>query len=110
MRDHGNEEAKGGRGRRARGIAGGAFLVELAAVVARTGRPGGNIPVRCRSGHVFTTIWIPGASVKSVRMGLWRLQYCPVGGHWSIVTPVRESSLSKRERRAAHKHHDIRVP
>jgi hypothetical protein len=110
MRDHGRERPKGERRRRARAFAGVAFLVELVAVWLRTGRPGGNVVVRCRDGHVYTTIWLPGASVKSVRMGLWRLQRCPVGGHWSIATPVRESGLSKRERRAAHKHHDIRVP
>jgi hypothetical protein len=71
---------------------------------------GGNVVVRCRDGHLFTTIWVPGASVKSVRLGWWRLQRCPVGNHWSIVTPVKESELSESERRFAHEHQDVRVP
>jgi hypothetical protein len=71
---------------------------------------GGNTVVRCRQGHLFTTIWIPGASVKSVRLGWWRIQRCPVGGHWSIVVPVKESGLSRRELRFAHGHRDVRVP
>lgn len=85
-------------------------LVELGVVWRRAGRPGGNVVVRCRSGHVYTTIWIPGASAKSVRLGLWRLQRCPVGQHWSIVTPVREYDLTKQEKRLARKAKDIRIP
>jgi hypothetical protein len=71
---------------------------------------GGNLVVRCREGHLFTTIWIPGASLKAVRLGWWRFQRCPVGGHWSIVTPVRRSELSEGERREALRRRDIRVP
>jgi len=71
---------------------------------------GGNTIVRCRQGHLFTTIWIPGASLKSVRLGWWRIQRCPVGNHWSIVVPVKESSLSRWALRAAHAHRDVRVP
>ena len=40
---------------------------------------GGNTIVRCRRGHLFSTIWIPGASLKAVRLGWFRVQYCPVG-------------------------------
>ena len=71
---------------------------------------GGKVVVRCRAGHVFTTIWIPGASVKSLRLGWWRFQRCPVGRHWSLVTPVRRSDLTRRERRAARSHSDTRIP
>lgn len=71
---------------------------------------GGNTVVRCRRGHVFTTLWIPGVSVKSVRLGWWRVQRCPVGRHWTIVVPVRPVDLSRRERRAADRTHDIRLP
>ena len=70
----------------------------------------GNVVVRCRRGHLFTTIWIPGVSVKSIRLGWWRIQRCPVGPHWSIVVPVREMDLSRRESRRAHELRDIRVP
>jgi hypothetical protein len=62
---------------------------------------GGKTVVRCRSGHLFTTLWIPGISVKSLRLGWWRLQRCPVGHHWSIVVPVRAADLSRRERRTS---------
>ena len=52
---------------------------------------GGDTVVRCRESHVFTTIWIPGASLKAVRLGWARLQRCPVGKHWSVVTPVMDA-------------------
>lgn len=84
--------------------------VEAAAVWARSGRLGGHMVVRCRRGHLYTTIWIPGASVKSARLGLWRVQWCPVGHHWSIVAPVRESGLSDEELAAASEQHDLPVP
>jgi hypothetical protein len=71
---------------------------------------GGNTTVRCREGHLFTTIWVPGASIKSVRLGWARLQYCPVGRHWTLVTPVKDSDLSEEEKRIAAENRDIRIP
>lgn len=71
---------------------------------------GGNTVVRCRAGHLFTTIWIPGASFKALRFGLYRLQYCPVGRHWTLVKPVKDSELSEEERLEAAAVHDVRVP
>jgi hypothetical protein len=71
---------------------------------------GGNVVARCRDGHLFTTIWIPGASLKSLRVGWWRFQHCPVGHHWSIVTPVRRADLSEEEQRLASETKDIRIP
>lgn len=71
---------------------------------------GGNIVVRCRAGHLFTTIWVPGASLKALRLGWARLQRCPVGKHWTLVTPVREAELTYEERRMAAEHHDVRIP
>jgi hypothetical protein len=88
----------------------GAVALESAALWLRTSKFGGNVVVRCRDGHLFTTIWVPGASVKSLRFGWWRFQHCPIGQHWSLVTPVRESDLSDDERRLAHDHKDIRIP
>jgi hypothetical protein len=87
-----------------------AVLLEAAATLLRSGRLGGNLVVRCRHGHLFTTIWIPAASAKSLRLGWWRLQYCPVGRHWSIVTPVHAETLTEQEREQAAAHHDIRIP
>jgi hypothetical protein len=87
-----------------------AILLEVAGIWLRTGRVGGNVVVRCRKGHLFTTIWIPAASVKSLRLGWWRFQRCPVGKHWSLVTPIRDSELTEEEKRAASEHNDIRLP
>jgi hypothetical protein len=71
---------------------------------------GGETVVRCRQGHLFTTIWIPGASLKAVRLGGVRLQRCPVGHHWSLVRPVKEADLTDEERRTAREHRDVRLP
>jgi hypothetical protein len=73
-------------------------------------RVAGDVVVRCRQGHLFTTIWVPGASLKAFRFGWWRLQRCPVGKHWSLVTPVRRSELTEEEQRAATENRDIRIP
>jgi hypothetical protein len=98
------------RAARAIAVALAAVGVEAAAVRLRGYRVGGNVVVRCREGHLFTTIWVPGASLKSLRLGPWRLQRCPVGRHWTLVAPVREADLSEDERRGAHEARDIRVP
>jgi len=71
---------------------------------------GGDTIVRCSQGHLFTTIWIPGASLKAIRLGWARLQRCPVGNHWSLVTPVKDSDLTDEDRRIADEHRDVRVP
>lgn len=71
---------------------------------------GGNTVVRCRAGHLFTTIWIPGASLKAVRLGWVRLQRCPVGKHWTFVVPVRVADLTVEERRTAAERLDVRIP
>ena len=66
--------------------------------------------VRCRKGHLFTTIWVPGVSLKSIRLGWWRIQRGPVGGHWSIVVPVKEVDLAEEEKRIARERKDVRIP
>ena len=71
---------------------------------------GPNTIVRCRAGHLFTTIWIPGASVKAIRLGMARFQRCPVGKHWTTVRPVRDADLTDEDRRVAAEHHDARIP
>ena len=70
----------------------------------------GDVVVRCRRGHHFTTIWVVGASLKSLRLVWWRVQWCPVGRHWELVTPVRRGELTPDELQAAAEHHDIRLP
>jgi hypothetical protein len=91
-------------------ILGAAVLSEPVAMKLRGYRLGGNLVVRCRKGHLFTTIWIPGVSLKSLRLGWWRFQLCPVGKHWSIVTPVKEAELTEDDRRVASEHKDVRIP
>jgi hypothetical protein len=87
------------------------FYVLATIIARRRGYPmGGNVVVRCRQGHLFTTIWVPGVSLKSIRLGWWRIQRCPVGEHWSIVTPVKEAELSEEDKREAHERKDIRIP
>jgi hypothetical protein len=88
----------------------GGVLADTAATWLRAGRPGGDLVVRCRQGHLFTTLWIPAVSLKSLRLGPRRFQYCPVGRHWSLVTPVRADELSDQQRREASAQHDIRLP
>ncbi len=88
----------------------GALAVEVLPLWRRGYGLGGMVTVRCRERHLFTTIWLPGISVKALRLGPWRLQRCPVGRHWSLVTPVRRSALTEDELRAAAETHDVRLP
>jgi len=71
---------------------------------------GARTVVRCRRGHIFTTIWIPGASLKALRLGWWRVQWCPIGGHWTLVAPVRTTTINDAERHDADTHHDLWLP
>jgi len=71
---------------------------------------GPNTIVRCSKGHLFTTMWIPGGSIKAVRLGFTRFQHCPVGHHWTRVRPVRVSDLTDEERAIAAQNRDVRVP
>ena len=64
------------------------LAVEISATWRRGYGLGGRIEVECRDGHHFTTLWIPGVSLTSLRLGWWRLQRCPVGHHWSLITPA----------------------
>ncbi len=69
-----------------------------------------DVVVRCAQGHLFTTIWLPGISLKAVRLGMVRYQHCPVGRHWSKVRPVPVNELSDEQRIEAARVHDIRIP
>src|SRR5512142_1873420 len=71
---------------------------------------GRNVVVRCRQGHLFTTVWIPGASLKALRLGFWRVQWCPVGRHVTVVVPIKDADLTETEREFAAEHHDVPVP
>ena len=97
---------------RAGAVAAAVALLGMGTLVARRRgyRIGGWTVVRCRQGHLFSTVWIPGGSVKAVRLGWWRFQHCPVGRHWTLVAPARESDLSEEELRLAKERRDARVP
>lgn len=73
-------------------------------------RIGRDTVVRCATGHLFTTIWIPGASLKAIRLGPLRFQHCPVGDHWTWVRLVNPEDLNAAERRFAAMHHDRPIP
>jgi hypothetical protein len=66
--------------------------------------------VRCSAGHLYTTVWTWGGSMKSVRLGSRRFQRCPVGRHWALVRAVDPASLSAQEREAAAAVHDMHIP
>jgi hypothetical protein len=103
------DPGRAGRTHRWQAIVGAAAVATV--VLRRRGYPmGGNVIVRCRRGHLFTTIWVPLASLKALRLGWWRYQRCPVGDHWSLVRPVKESTLTDAEKLAASEHKDIRIP
>jgi hypothetical protein len=55
--------------RRQRLLIAAALLIEPLAMKLRGYPIGGKLIVRCRQGHLFTTIWIPGASLKAIRLG-----------------------------------------
>jgi hypothetical protein len=71
---------------------------------------GGSTIVRCSQGHLFTTLWVPGASFTAVRLGSARFQHCPVGHHWVLVRPVAERDLTDAEREEAKQHRDRGIP
>lgn len=87
------------------------FLLVGTLVARRLGyKVGGRTIVRCRQGHLFTTIWIPGVTFKAIRLGWFRFQRCPVGHHWSLVSPVRDADLTTMERVMAERHRDVQIP
>ena len=66
--------------------------------------------VECAGGHLFTSIVVPGVSLKAIRLGDKRWQRCPVGSHWTTVRRVDESTLDPERLAAARTVHDIRIP
>jgi hypothetical protein len=91
-------------------------LVIVAVIAVRIGRMsqgyrfGRDVIVRCRDGHLFMTTWIPMVSFKAIRLGLVRVQYCPVGNHVTAVRLMRDEDLTSAERLQASRHRDNGVP
>ncbi len=67
-------------------------------------------PVRCSKGHLYTSTWIPYASVKALRLGWKRWQRCPVGKHWAVATKLDPETASPEELAEAAKAHDWHIP
>jgi len=91
------------------------ILAVVAAKVARMSRAQGyrfghDVIVRCRDGHLFMTTWIPMMSLKAIRLGLVRIQRCPVGDHVTAVRLMRDEDLTSAQRLEAGRHHDSGVP
>jgi hypothetical protein len=93
-------------------------VVILAVVAVKAGRMsrlqgyrfGRDVIVRCREGHLFMTTWIPMMSFKAIRVGLVRIQLCPVGNHVTAVRLMRDEDLTPSQRLEASRHHDSGVP
>jgi len=90
----------------------GALVAAAAVLLVAGARSGDRFEriARCRSGHLFTTIIVPGASLKALRLGRVRFQRCPVGDHWTLVGWVDPSTLTAEELNAARARHDTHVP
>ena len=89
---------------------GGAIFAWFVAPRSRGYPTAGAVVVRCRRGHLFTTLWIPGVSFTALRLGTSRYQRCPVGRHWSLVAPVPDAELTDDDRARAAEFRDRPVP
>jgi hypothetical protein len=101
------------KGKRRLAILTGVVVAYVAGTIVATRQGysfGKDTVVRCRRGDLFTTVWVPGASVKALRFGFWRLQWCPVGRHVDLVHPVKNAELTDAERAFAFANHDSPVP
>jgi hypothetical protein len=49
-------------------------------------------------------------NLKAIDLVVARVQYCPVGRHWTVVRPVRDADLSARDRVRARARRDVRLP
>lgn len=67
-------------------------------------------PVRCSAGHLYTSTWIWGGSLKALRLWNKRVQYCPVGHHWARTERVDPATLTAEQRAEAAAAHDLRIP
>lgn len=71
---------------------------------------GGRKIVRCSQGALYSTIWIPLGSLKGIRLGRTRVQWCPVHHKFERVKRVDPATLSKRELKRAAAVKDIPIP
>jgi len=88
------------------------LVVVIATLVlaARSSGKGLERVARCRSGHLFSSFVIPGASFKAVRLGRQRFGRCPVGRHWTLYGWVDPASLTPEQLAEARAHRDSNLP
>jgi hypothetical protein len=89
-------------------VVAGLLAFAAGAIIARRRGYAGleEVVARCRQGHLFTTVWASKVSIHEIDLGWARLQRCPVGDHWTLVVPVKDSDLTAEERRIAGQHRD----
>jgi hypothetical protein len=61
-------------------------------------------------GPAAVLVALVGVSFKALRLGRWRFQRCPVGEHWSLVTPVKADGLPEEEKWLARQRRDVPIP
>lgn len=66
--------------------------------------------VRCSGGGYYRTRWIPLVSFKSIRLGAYRYQKCPVHGRWETVGIVDDEDLSPEIISEADRYPASRIP
>jgi len=66
--------------------------------------------VECTRGGRYSTIWLPFGSLKAIRLGRTRIQYCPIHRRFERVRKVDPRSLSRRARRRAQALRDLPIP
>lgn len=59
------------------------------------------VVVRCARGGLFETLWVPGVSLKALRLGPYRIMRCPVHGRVEVVHVIDPATLTPQERAAA---------
>jgi hypothetical protein len=88
----------------------GAFAGFITVMKKRGFKFGRDVIVQCGAGHYYTTIWVPGVSLKAVRWGAIRFQRCPVGKHWASARLVNPKEVTPEISEIAAQHHDVRIP
>jgi hypothetical protein len=66
--------------------------------------------VRCSGGALYSTIWVPLMSFKSIRLGNARIQRCPVHHKWERVMRVDPATLTAEEVAEASRVTDGGIP
>ena len=85
------------------------FIIPTQLIISKGLHFGKNVPVSCKSEHLYQTIWIPGISLKAFRWGRVRYQYCPIGKHWSWTHQLDRKARTPEALLDASKVHDLRI-